>query len=47
MKTVSEKDKYLIAVDARLCGARNGNVVVLNDGSRWRLRGLTIDPITR
>jgi hypothetical protein len=42
---MTEKNRYQIAVDARLCGARNGMVIVLDDGSRWRLRGLTIEPV--
>ena len=41
---MSEHEKYKIAVDAKISGARRGDVIVLHDGSRWRLAGLTIVP---
>lgn len=41
---MTECEKYEIAVDAKLCGTRRGDVIVLNDGSRWKLAGLTIVP---
>ena len=39
---MTDRDRYHIAVDARLCGARNGSIIVLHDGSRWRLQGMSV-----
>ena len=47
MVQMSEKERYEVAVHAQLCGARSGMVVVLDDGSRWRLRGLTVEHVSR
>lgn len=44
MAKLSDKERYQVAVNARLCGARNGSVLVLDDGSRWKLSGLTVVP---
>lgn len=41
---MTDNEKRDIAVHARLCGARHGDVIVLDDGSRWKLAGLTIVP---
>jgi hypothetical protein len=41
---MSERKKYEIAVNAKMSGARRGDVIVLNDGSRWKLDGLTVVP---
>lgn len=41
---MTDREKYEIAIDAKLCGARRGDVIVLNDGSRWKLAGFTVVP---
>jgi hypothetical protein len=41
---MTEREKYDIAVRAKMCGGRRDDIVTLDDGSRWKLTGLTITP---
>ena len=41
---MTEREKYDIAVNAKLCGAQLGDILFFKDGSRWKLDGLTITP---
>ena len=33
------KDHDEIVASARMCGARSGDIITLDDGSRWKLVG--------
>lgn len=41
---MTDREKHDIVIHARLCGARNGDIITLDDGSRWKLVRQTIVP---
>ena len=42
---MTEREKTEIMAAARMSGARRGDVIVLDDGTRWKLSGRTIQPV--
>jgi hypothetical protein len=39
MTELNELERREVALHAKLCGARRTDILVLDDGSRWRLTG--------